>query len=62
MHAPPTSASAVSPPQDKASGLVLPSANSKGLALHLQKIPQTTIDVHNTIEVLTHDGFHLAKD
>lgn len=62
MHAPSTSASAVSPAQDKATGLVLPSVNSKELALHLQEISQTTIDAHNTNVVLSHAGFHLAKD
>ena len=53
---------AVCPAQDKAIGLVLPLANSKGLALHLQEISQATEAGHHAVVVLDNAGFHLAKD
>ena len=52
---------AVCPAQDKAIGLVLPLANSRGLALHLQEIYQATEAGHHAVVVLDNASFHLAK-
>ena len=54
--------SVVCPAQDKAIGLVLTLANSKGLALDLQEISQATEAGHHAVVILNNAGFHLAKD
>ena len=53
---------AVCPEQDKAIGLVLASANSKGLALHLQEISQATEQGHHAVVILDRAGFHMAEN
>lgn len=53
---------AVCPQQDKAIGLVLPHANAKGLALHLEQISIATQDGHHAVVVLDRAGFHMAQD
>lgn len=52
---------AVCPEQDKAIGLVLPNANSKGLSLHLDEIAQATETGHHAVVILDRAGFHMAE-
>ncbi|WP_066018775.1 IS630 family transposase [Endozoicomonas atrinae] len=53
---------AVCPQQDRAIGLVLPCANAKGLALHLEQISLATEDGHHAVVLLDRAGFHMAQN
>ena len=53
---------AVCPELDKAIGLVLPTANSKGLTLHLDEISQATKPEHHAVVVMDRAGYHMAEN
>ena len=53
---------AVCPQQDRAIGLVLPRADSKGLTMHLEEISKATDPGHHAVVVMDRAGFHMAQD